>query len=285
MSHDSCYTGSEIILTTKHSKSLAIAPAFLTELGATIVESNVDTDTLGTFSGEIQRQGTALECVRHKCEWGMSLLDAEYGLASEGSFGPHPSIPFIACDQEILYFIDLKRGFELHLTKISQDTNYWMQVIGSIEELEKKLVELRFPSHALIIRPNIPDSENIFFKGINSYSDLHDAIKESMVRSKDSKAWVETDMRADKNPTRMALIGELAMELSKRLATMCEACGTPGWGKVRAEVGLECSDCGSPTELTRAEIFGCAKCTYSVSLPRSDGLSTANPMYCAHCNP
>lgn len=285
MSHNSCYAGVDIVLTTKHSKSLAIAPVFLSELGAKIVECNVDTDTLGTFSGEIPRRGTALDCVQRKCEWGMTLLDAEFGLASEGSFGPHPSIPFVACDQEILCFIDLKRGFQLHLSTISQDTNYWMQTISSIEELEKKLVELRFPSHALIVRPNKPSINNMIFKSINSYDALHHALKESIAHSKDSKARVETDMRADKNPTRMALISELAMELSKRLATMCEECGTPGWGKVRVEAGLECSDCGAPTELARAEIFGCVKCAYSISLPRSDGLSTANPMYCGHCNP
>ncbi len=131
------YQGAQIILPTKHVKSLAIAPPFLNKLGASIVEYDMDTDTLGTFSGEIERKGSAMQCAKHKCEMGLINYGdhAEYGLASEGSFVPHPFIPFSACDEEILYFIDRDRGFHLHMSLLSTKTNYHMKSISSFEAL------------------------------------------------------------------------------------------------------------------------------------------------------
>ena len=57
----SAYAGSCFILTTKHAKSIAIAPPFWEKLEASVLEYVVDTDALGTFSGEVEREGNALE--------------------------------------------------------------------------------------------------------------------------------------------------------------------------------------------------------------------------------
>ena len=71
MNKNSPYAQSFIVLTTKHLKSRAIAPAFLSLLSAEIMEYAIDTDKLGTFSGEIERKGSALECAKLKCELGI----------------------------------------------------------------------------------------------------------------------------------------------------------------------------------------------------------------------
>ena len=68
---NSAYAGSCIILTTKHAKSIAITPPFWAKLGASVIEYIADTDALGTFSGEVERQGSFLECARSKCEWAL----------------------------------------------------------------------------------------------------------------------------------------------------------------------------------------------------------------------
>jgi hypothetical protein len=102
MREQSPYLGQRIVLTTKHEKSLAIAPPFQEILGANVSECPFDTDLLGTFSGEVERVGSALDCVRNKCERGLDLLGGDLGIASEGSFGPHPYVPFIPGGQEIL---------------------------------------------------------------------------------------------------------------------------------------------------------------------------------------
>ena len=285
MNENSSYAGSSIILTTKHSKSRALAPSFLNFLSAEIIEFEIDTDKFGTFSGEIERKENALECAKIKCELGIKMTDSNYGLASEGSFGPHPYIPFLASDHEILYFIDRKRDFHLYLSRLSEKTNYNMQSVVSMEELQKFSEKALFPSHALIVRPDNKENKNKIFKGINTPKMLEDAFEASMKHSKNGSVWVETDMRANMNPSRMIVIQELAEEIAKRLSALCTKCNTPGWGKVSVEKGLECSWCGLKTELIKAEIYGCTKCDYKEKMPPSHSLHKADPGNCLNCNP
>lgn len=287
LNNKSAYTGSCIILTTKHAKSIAVAPPFLEKLGASVLEYLVDTDQLGTFSGEVEREGNALECARRKCQWSFDKIgdEIEFALASEGSFGPHPAIPFMPCDHEILYFIDRKRGFHLHLSYLSQKTNYRMQTLGSLEELQKFSKAALFPSHALILRPNNRNVKAPLFKGIDSLETLEEAFNECIKSSSDKKVWVETDMRAKYNPSRMKVIGELALKFSEQLKIHCPKCDTPGWGKVKQERGLKCSWCGLETELIKTEIFGCVKCSYEENREPSHGRKEADPGNCQYCNP
>jgi hypothetical protein len=285
MNKKSPYAGKSIILTTMHAKSIAVEHSFLNFLGAEVVECKMDTDKLGTFSGEIQRNGTALDCARIKCELGMNLTDAQYGLSSEGSFGPHPYIPFLSCDYEILYFIDRERDFHFHVSIFSEKTNYNMQSVDSIEELLKFAEKVFFSSHALILRPDHKENKNYIVKGINTIDILHQAFADTMKYSTTGKVWVETDMRAHMNPSRMNVIQELAGNLAKRLLIACATCQTPGWGSIGVKKGLECNWCGDETELIKSEIYGCVKCDYKEYLPPSHGLVKADPQHCSYCNP
>ncbi len=275
------------MLATKHSKAIALAPAFLDIVGANVIEYVVDTDLLGTFSGEIDRKGNALECAKQKCEMSLNKLgsEVEYALASEGSFGPHPFMPFIPCDHEILYFIDKKHGFHLHLSHLSEKTNYQMKALDSWEELKIFASQTLFPSHALILRPNNIENKYPIFKGINTWQELEESFKESLKLSDKKKVWVETDMRAHMNPSRMEVIRELGTKLAQRLATYCPSCLAPGWGNIRVKKGLECSWCGEETENIKNEIFGCTKCAFEDSRERSDGLKKSEPAHCQSCNP
>ena len=279
------YEGCRIVLTTKHGKEVAIRPAFEQILSAEIVTCELDTDQLGTFSGEVDRAESAIDCVRRKCEWGMKFTSAEYAIASEGSFGPHPSIPFFPCDHEILYFFDKQRGIRLHESLLSEKTNYRMTSLAAIDELDRFAGKTQFPSHALIVRPNIWDDRSVIFKGIQTQQALHEAFHECVGRSPDRMIWVETDMRAHLNPSRMAILAELAAKLARRLATPCPGCHTPGWGVVRFEKGLQCEFCNLPTEMVSHEIHGCVSCSLTEQVKRSDGLESASQKYCAWCNP
>jgi hypothetical protein len=279
------YAGCCVVLTTKHQKSIALAPPFEKILGAGMLEYVVDTDQLGTFSGEIERKGTALEAVRKKCEWSIKKTKADYALASEGSFGPHPMIPFIASDREILYFIDKKRKFHLYVTDVYTETNYQMGEISSLDELKQFAEKTQFPSHALIVRPFPRDIKQSIFKGIQTLADLEAAFLEARSFSPARTVWVETDMRAHLNPTRMNMIGSLGEKLAQRLICLCPQCHTPGWGKIDIEVGLPCSWCGTETEEIKAEIFGCTKCRYKESRFPAHGKEKAEPGQCPYCNP
>ncbi len=281
----SLYAGSCLVLTTKHQKSLAIAGPFEKILGASVLEYVADTDLLGTFSGDVPRVGTILETVRKKCEWSLKNTKAEHALANEGSFGPHPSIPFLPCDHEVLYFIDLKLDFHLHMSVISEKTNYNMQSLDSMEELQRFAKKTLFPTHALIVRPDDNQHKKHIFKGINTANMLKDAFQQAMKRSTTGKVWVETDMRANMNPTRMFVIEQLAEKLANRLAALCDKCGHPGWGKTQIAKGLECENCGSESELCKAEIYGCVKCDHRENMPPSHNLLYADPANCSYCNP
>ncbi len=286
LANESLYQGACFVLTTKHSKSLAIASPFLEKLGAGVLEYMVDTDLLGTFSGEVERKGDALACVKKKCEWAFNALGdkVEFAIASEGSFSPHPFLPFVPYNREILYFIDRRRGFHLHLSHASEKTNYRTKNVSELEDLHQFAKIAMFPSHALILSSGSGEKRKIF-KGITSWEGLDAAYQECIRNEKESGVWVQTDMRAHLNPSRMEVIRELAIKLADRLKTHCPSCRNPGWGVIRYQKGLLCSFCGSETELVKTYILGCVKCGYEENRGRDDLKKTADPENCQCCNP
>lgn len=279
------YYGCCVLLTTKHSKSIALTPPFEKIIGAGVLEYVVDTDQLGTFSGEVERKGSALDCARRKCEWSIKNLNSEYALASEGSFIPHPFIPLIPSNRETLYFIDRVREFHLHVTDITTNTNYQRHEVSSIDDLKFFAEKALFPSHALIVRPFPREIEGPIFKGINNKADLEAAYLECRKFSPKNKVWIETDMRAHLNPTRMKFIENLGKTLALRLTKLCPDCGTPGWGKVKVQTGLPCSLCNLPTEEIKAEIYGCSKCKFNQFISLKNNRKKALPEFCGFCNP
>lgn len=94
---DNPYRGQLAVLTTMHGKEAVIAPVLRERLSLTVVTASaVDTDALGTFSGKVPRTGTMLEVAIAKARLGMAQSGLAIGMASEGSYGPHPHVPFMA---------------------------------------------------------------------------------------------------------------------------------------------------------------------------------------------
>lgn len=283
------YRGRRVALATHHGKGRAIARPFRVGLGAAVVTPpGLDTDRLGTFTGEIARVGTPEEVALRKARLGMALAGVPLGLASEGSFGPHPAIPFVPAAHELLLFVDDERGLQVAEQELSTATNYAQRHAATLDDLTDFLPRVGFPTHALIVRPADPSAANepgAIHKGLLALPDLHDAIVRCRARSRDGLALVETDMRADRNPTRMRAIRRLAVRLARRVHTQCPRCAAPGWGVVERPPGLPCRWCGLPTDLARGEIVGCAQCDERRERPRPDGLTLADPGDCPRCNP
>lgn len=279
------YRGRQVVLPTLHAKSQAIAPAFAERLGAQVVEHPCDTDRFGTFSGEVTREGTALDAARRKVAQAFADTDAELALASEGSFGPHPETGFIPAGQELLHFADRARDFALTVSLTTAETNYRMAEVDSLDALTEFAQRARFPSHALILATGPRDAQRRILKGIRDETALAQAFANLQRESGETAVWVETDMRASHNPTRMAAIAQLAQTLATRLDTPCPACGLPGWGQVDALTGLPCAWCGTPTRLVHSVVHGCVKCGHSERRERPDGRATADPGHCPECNP
>jgi Zn finger protein HypA/HybF involved in hydrogenase expression len=72
--------------------------------------------------------------------------------------------------------------------------------------------------------------------------------------------------------------------LAKKLSSVCPSCSSPGYWIIERIAGLKCERCGQPTQVTRAQIYGCSKCGYKATIERTD-LLYANPGHCDYCNP
>lgn len=277
------YQGKTCLVATMHKKERAIRPSFESELGFQIKVGTINTDTLGTFTGEIERLLPPRECAKTKCLNGLSISGEKIGIANEGSFGPHPVTPFLSVDYETFFFTDLEIGYELCVSKMFRETNFTAAAFSDFNSILEFGKTTQFPSHALILRPNLWEDKKVCFKGIQSIDELYDAFQKSRFVSLDKRVWVETDMRAHKNPTRMEHLRKFAEELAQRLATPCPDCKIPGWGPVEAINGLNCAECGAETELVRAVVWGCCRCRHKELIPVDQTL--AEPQYCPLCNP
>ncbi len=293
MPPNSPYSGVTVALATRHGKEKVIARALHHGLEAKLLHVGaVDTDALGTFCGAVRRQGSALEACIAKAEAALAGGGTEFAIASEGSFGPHPHLPFLAAGLECLVFLDRRRGLTISEQSLARRTNFAHQLVGRGEasgpepELRRWLERVGFPSHALIVRAHRAVAEaDTVEKGLRCWEELAPAIARAAQASSDGQALVETDMRAHCNPTRMAAIRGLAFRLVRRLASTCPACQSPGWGVVDQRPGLPCAACGLPTALTHRWVWGCPGCPHQEERPRPDGLLLADPGQCDWCNP
>jgi hypothetical protein len=279
-------SGRRAVLATMHRKEKAIAPVFLATLNLIVVPAKgVDTDALGTFSGEVPRHGTMLETATAKARLGMEQAQLPFGMASEGSFGPHPLFPIIPAGFELLVFVDNERGTTVHESLVIDETNFAHLLTAPNEPISKFLTQVGFPSHGLIVRPNVGNSEAALVKGIVDLPTLQSAILAAAALSDDGRARVDTDMRAHLNPTRMKSLAGLATRLSDSLSSGCPSCAAPGWGRVNVIRGLPCEMCNMATEWVMFEVFGCAACEHQEERTRADGLTQIGPANCPACNP
>ena len=277
------YQGRRIALLTQHGKEGVIASVLDTALGCRVERvSGFDTDTLGTFTRDIPRPGTQLEAVRRKARVGMELSGLPLGLASEGSFGPDPMTGMFAWNVELLVFIDDERGIEV--TGVAQGaTNFSHRLTADWAVAQAFAEQAGFPAHHLVVRPEREDDPRMR-KGIAAWEELEVAFISALAESANGQVFIETDVRAHANPTRMTNIRLAAEDLVKKLNSLCPACGTAGFWIVERVDGLPCEACGAPTRETRAEVFGCLKCAHRETRERADR-QYADPGRCDSCNP
>lgn len=288
------YAGRWVALATRHGKERVIGRALRHGLGAQLRHlREIDTDQLGSFCGRVSRTLTPLDACRAKAELALTHSGLSLATASEGSFGPHPAVPFLPAGLECMVFLDAERGLTISEELLARRTNFshrWLTEADALasawpDDLLAWLAAVGFPGHGLLVRPGRTQERlPAVAKGIQTLPDLRQAMRTAVVAG-DGRVLLETDMRAHRNPTRMASIRQLSFRLVRRLGRLCPACAAPGWGLVGSEPGLPCGWCGTPTERTQWELFGCMRCGERQRLPRSDGLRQADPGQCPRCNP
>lgn len=287
MDYQQLFSDRLAVLATMHQKEKVIAPLLEQELGVkTIVPPDFNTDIFGTFTREIKRPGTQIEAAKLKAEKALELTGESLAIASEGSFAPHPLVPYIYSNKEIVILIDKVNNLEIIGEEFSTETNFNHQVIKNLDEAYNFAEKVGFPEHGLVIWfENYHKRCNKIIKGIIKETDLIEAVDFALQNSIDGKVNIETDMRAMYNPTRMKNIAKATHNLLHKISSCCPECHTPGFEITERIQGLPCELCQMPTTLTLTVIYQCKKCAFRQERLFPNGVEFANPAHCMYCNP
>lgn len=277
------FKGRTVVIATKHRKERVISPLFEIALGVKcFTAENFDTDLLGTFSGEVERKNDPVSTLREKCLLAMEMSGCDLGIASEGSFGSHPSIPFVQADDEFIIFIDKKNNLEIIERALSTDTNFSVEEVKSRKALIDFAHRTKFPSHAIIMQASDYDFTGLV-KGIDTWELLSKSY--DFFYKNYGQAYVLTDMRALYNPTRMGVIKKAAEKLVTKINSLCPECQTPGFSITESKRGLPCEQCKLPTKSTLSYIYVCAKCSFIKEERYPNNKQFEEAMFCGYCNP
>ena len=199
------YRDKSVLLASKHKKEQVISPVFREKLACNLYVADVDTDQFGTFTGEINRPLSAYETCILKAKHAANEKKYALSVASEGSFGPHPSNPFIPHAHEIMVFVDLENDWVIAEQLVTPKTNYNMMTIQQDTLLDSFLKSVQFPSHALTLQSG--DRAHVLAKGITDHDNLRASLDVGF--NQYDELFIATDMRAMMNPTRMQSLADL----------------------------------------------------------------------------
>lgn len=287
MQYQELFSDRLAVIATMHHKEKVIAPLLAQELGIrVIVPQGFNTDMFGTFTREIKRPAQQIATARLKAQKALEITGESLAIASEGSFTPHPLVPYIYANREIVILLDKTNDLEIIGEEFSTETNFNHQVVDNLEDAYEFAHKIGFPQHGIVIWFEV--AENLqpeIIKGINTEENLIDAVKFALVNSPNQKIHLETDMRAVYNPTRMKNIAKATQNLLHKISSCCPQCQTPGFEITERIPGLICESCHMPTELTRAVVYKCQKCGFREEKLFPNGQEFANPAQCMYCNP
>ncbi len=273
----------KILIATKHQKEEVFAPLLKQHFGMECyVAYHFDTDSLGAFTGEVERKEDPLTTLRNKCVNALRGTSFDLVIASEGSFGPHPANYFITAGDELILLLDLKNNFEILARELTTETNFNARNVRTYQELLEFSSVVGFPKHRLILRKSIDDFEEIH-KGIGDPEELKNRFNDLL--KKYGSVYAETDMRAMYNPTRMKSIERGVGQLIESMKSNCPSCKTPGFSVRKSEAGLPCEWCNAPTKSPKNHIKTCIKCDFEERIQNPNNRKTEDPTYCDLCNP
>jgi len=280
------YEAAEAVLATMHGKERVVAPILRSALGLQVrLTPGIDTDRFGTFSRDLERTGSQLDAARAKIAAAFELSPGvRVAVASEGSFGPHPQIPFVPLAREIVVLKDRVSGLEVIGHHAGMETNFSHAVVADVAGALAFADRVGFPGHGLIVIGCVdqqPVPGRALIKDVGDRADLQRAV--ATVIATCGAAFVETDMRAHRNPTRMRAIKRATLDLVRQFRSLCPICARPGFAITQQLFGLPCSWCGGPTIALKADVCCCEGCGFREE--RAVKAATADPARCGECNP
>ena len=97
-----------------HAKELAVAPPFRRVLDAEIVVApHLDTDELGTFSGEVPRPDALVETCASRPSLPSARSTSTAPSPTRAATGRSTRVPLMPSGVEIMAFLDRKRGIRI----------------------------------------------------------------------------------------------------------------------------------------------------------------------------
>ena len=238
-----------------------------------MVAPDLDTDTLGTFSGEVPRPDALVETCAIKAELAFRSLDVDCAIANEGSYGPIDAVPLVPSGIEIMAFIDRKRGIRIIETLATHRTNWrLLRFKAGDPNVPAAVKAMGFPRYGVFVLVQQRHGSHPI-KGLDPLDDVVSAMNQEAKRSEDGLAVLIADMRAHRNPTRMRVLRALSWKLAKRLEWLCPKCDAPGFGSI-GNRGAACRAriCGKPTHWVRfrdRRLLGLRPCRHAAAQGRA----------------
>ncbi|WP_026376068.1 DUF6671 family protein [Aestuariibacter salexigens] len=265
-------------LLTKHGKQEQLLPVF-EDIGWRLIHTDAfDTDSLGTFGGEVERQLKPLDCAVKKAQIAAQLTGAPYGIGSEGSFFPSP-YGFGTVNLEIIACVDNggalvaagahEAPFAAYTVTLSSIRD--PQLNGYLEQLPDNQATMVLSNKVAIA------------KGLANRKSI-----EECLRNLSSSQWnqgieLSYDLRAHYCPDRRQHIRLAAQNLCAKLQSHCPQCDRLGFWPETTVSGLPCEWCHQPTNLVKMRIAACRQCSFEQKMPVE--AQFASPQYCEFCNP
>lgn len=271
----------KVAFVTKHGKDAVILPILNKYYNITESETlAIDTDKFGTFNRLTKREGTATETLIRKIEAGKQESNADLIVASEGSFGPDPILPFLPLDAEQVALYE-KRSNNIYIgEKLSNKTNFSSLQATTLEEAFSFIDKQDIPKNNILIRKN-EKSKNIF-ADFESKKQAKEIAEKVFSKGFKKQVFLETDMRSDRNQIRQSIIQDASEELVNNLKRICPGCESKGVRPKGIEPGLPCKICNLPTDEAAFKIYSCPTCEHEYK-EKIEG--QGNPANCARCNP
>ncbi|WP_372771043.1 DUF6671 family protein [Pseudoalteromonas sp.] len=260
-----------IYLATKHQKAPLIASE-LSCLNIEVIEcSDFDTDALGTFTGDIERTLTPEKAALVKAQTACELMNAEWGLGSEGSFGGGPYPGIMNWNEEILCLYHRTTKQTVYAKACGPSLIEAINA-NSLIELERALTKHSKQYWMLAHR-------DCTYKGLSAEQVIDFCLQNKMT----FPLCLTPDLRAMHSPERQMMIRKAAQDLVLRMQSCCPKCNAMNYVIKKAEKGLPCRQCHLPTQRIKSYQKHCDECDWQEILFADN--NQADPMYCQLCNP
>lgn len=261
---------------SQHDKTPLLQAALTPSLGWQLcTDADFDTDQLGSFTGERPRVGDQQQAAVQKATLACHRNQARFGLGSEGSFGPHPSLPGVMWGLELVAFYDADQDAVV-VGRAEGISPFQRQQVQDLAEAEAFLTRCDFPSQWL----NLYQQGVLIAKGISTREGLFERLSHALSLG---PCELETDYRAHACPARRQLIAKAASDLATRLQRRCPSCQAVDFSPVTAVSGLVCEACSLPTPQIKGFQHQCRQCHHQQFLALSQ--TQAPVSLCPFCNP